>query len=436
MNDCGKQLRVLFINSGILGHQSVHRLLEQTVQAVPQMEPCHIDLSQGLSVTDRVIRRLMCLRPPGVLGRECQNMDLARWRHELHCGLLAARRIRDCERWNRKFDLIHFHPQATAYCSLRRMKKTPAIVSIDCTPGLAGQDVSALERLTYRPNVAHDGKVFRAAAAIVSTSKWAADDLARAYPDCTGKINVLPYPVRLEMFDEGWVHERYVRASAPGCGTGVGRISNPSHQDRATTGVRVLFVGGDFPRKGGLELLEAWSRGGFAGSARLQLVTNWPLREQDLPAGVLLVKNISAYTPAWRQLWREADVFVMPTRSEAFGMVYQEAAAAGLPCIATRINAIPEIIAHGETGLLVDRGDIPGLIQALRTLVGGAEVRRRMGAAARRRIQALSSPENYTAKLVSLIRSVSARTTQMSNSPMTNDERMSNDEARNPGIRH
>jgi starch synthase len=393
MNDCGKKLRVLFINSGILGHQSVHRLLEQTVQAVPQMEPCHIDLSQGLSVTDRVIRRLMCLRPPGVLGRGCQNMDLARWRHELHCGLLAARRIRACERWNREFDLIHFHPQATAYCSLRRMKKTPAIVSIDCTPGLAGQDVSALERLTYRPNVAHDGKVFRAAAAIVSTSKWAAEDLARAYPDCTGKINVLPYPVRLEMFDEGWAQERYLRSSAA-----------------SDVPLRVLFVGGDFPRKGGLELLEAWNRGGFAGSARLQLVTNWPLREQDLPSGVLLVKNVSAYTPAWRQLWREADIFVMPTRSEAFGMVYQEAAAAGLPCIATRINAIPEIIAHGETGLLVDPGDIPGLIQALRTLVGSAEVRRSMGAAARRRIQALSSPENYTAKLVSLIHSVSART--------------------------
>ena len=123
MNDCGKKLRVLFVNSGILGHQSVHRLLEETARAIPQMEAHHIDLSQGLSVTDRVIRRLMCLRPPGVLGWGCQNMDLARWRHELHCGLLAARRIRECERWNTKFDLIHFHPQATAYCTTNGYNK-------------------------------------------------------------------------------------------------------------------------------------------------------------------------------------------------------------------------------------------------------------------------------------------------------------------------
>jgi glycosyltransferase involved in cell wall biosynthesis len=169
--------------------------------------------------------------------------------------------------------------------------------------------------------------------------------------------------------------------------------------------VRLLFIGGDFPRKGGPELLDAWSQAGFAGSACLELVTNWPLPERELPAGVRLVKNVSAYTPAWRQLWREADVFVMPTRSEAFGMVYQEAAAAGLPCIATRINAIPEIVAHGETGLLVDPGDTSGLMQALRTLVASAELRRRMGAAARARMHALSSPDAYAAKLVALIRS-------------------------------
>jgi starch synthase len=387
MDDCGKKLRVLFVNSGILGHQSVHRLLEQTVGDIPHLETHHIDLSRGLSVTDRVIRRLMCMRPPGVLARGCHNLDLARWRHELHCGLLAARRIRHHERRHGNLDVIHFHPQATAYCSLRRMGTTPGIVSIDCTQDLAGEAVSRLERWTFRPNVVHDGKVFRAAAAIVSTSKWAGDDLARKYPDCAGKINVLPYPVRLEMFEENWIEERYVRTRA-----------------RAVVPVRCLFLGGDFPRKGGPSLLDAWSQGGLAGSARLDLVTNWPLVEQELPAGVRLVKNIAAYTPAWRQLWREADVFVMPTRSEAFGMVYQEAAAAGLPCIATRINAIPEIVADGETGLLVDPGDIPALIQALRRLVANAELRRRMGAAARRRIQALSSPEKYAANLVSLIR--------------------------------
>ena len=50
-----------------------------------------------------------------------------------------------------------------------------------------------------------------------------------------------------------------------------------------------------------------------------------------------------------------ADIFVMPTRNEAFGLVFQEAAAAGVPAIGTRQNAVPEIIVDGETGLLVAR---------------------------------------------------------------------------------
>ena len=48
----------------------------------------------------------------------------------------------------------------------------------------------------------------------------------------------------------------------------------------------------------------------------------------------------------------------MPTRNEAFGLVFQEAAAAGLPAIGTRLNAIPEIVADGETGILVHPGHV------------------------------------------------------------------------------
>ena len=76
-----------------------------------------------------------------------------------------------------------------------------------------------------------------------------------------------------------------------------------------------------------------------------------------LPTGVDLVGGVTPYTEAWRDIWRAADVFVMPARAEAFGMVYQEAAAAGVPVIAPRINAVPEIVEHGVTGVLVPPGD-------------------------------------------------------------------------------
>jgi glycosyltransferase involved in cell wall biosynthesis len=114
---------------------------------------------------------------------------------------------------------------------------------------------------------------------------------------------------------------------------------------------------------------------------------------------------VAPYSREWYELWRRADLFVMPTRQEAFGMVYQEAAAAGLPVIATNINAIPEIVQDTVTGLLVRPGDQDQLIGALRTLVKSAELRRQMGTAGRRRITSISDPAAYATKLGDLIRS-------------------------------
>jgi starch synthase len=385
--------RALFINSGILGHSSVFNLLKQSTDLDPEIEAVHINLSDGLSVRDRVFRRLLCFQVPGGAKFSGSNIDLARWRHEMHAGLLAARRIKACERSGGRFDVLHFHTQATAYFSLKRMRSVPSVVSIDCTQGLARQEASSrIARSTYLPNSIHDGFVFRAATAIISISRWAADAVAREYPDCADKIQVLAYPVRLENFDARWVEDRFSRFA-----------------EESPSPVRVLFMGGDFIRKGGADLLAAWKAGDFAKRARLELVTDWPLAQSKLPEGVSVTRGINAFTPAWRELWRRADLFVMPTRGEAFGMVYQEAAAAGLPSIGTRINAVPEIIEDGVTGLLIAPGNVAELVKSLDSLINSAKLRREMGAAARRRIEARGCPESYAKKLTSLLKQVAGK---------------------------
>ena len=124
-----------------------------------------------------------------------------------------------------------------------------------------------------------------------------------------------------------------------------------------------------------------------------------------LDAGGLSVhRGVRAYTAAWFDLWRQADAFVMATRGEAFGMVFQEAAAAGLPALGTRINAIPEIVQHGATGLLVPPDDARALADALRRLVDDAALRARLGGAARARIEQIASFDGYAARLGALLR--------------------------------
>ena len=86
---------------------------------------------------------------------------------------------------------------------------------------------------------------------------------------------------------------------------------------------------------------------------------------------------------------RAFDVFALPTRREAFGTVFVEAAAMGLPVIGTQVGGVPETMMPGRSGLLVPPNDPGALAQALDLLLGDAALRRRMGEAGRARVRDL-----------------------------------------------
>jgi glycosyltransferase involved in cell wall biosynthesis len=246
--------------------------------------------------------------------------------------------------------------------------------------------------LTYGPNVRRDGEIFRAAKLIISTSQWAADCLREEYPDCTTEIAVMANPVELDGFDPAWLDERYARAT-----------------QSAAYRPRVLFMGGDFRRKGGDDLLDAWRARQLGARARLDIVTSSPLEPRRLSEGVSVHTGVTAHSPEWRRLWRDADLFVLPTRDEAFGLVFQEAAAAGLPAIGTRINAIPELVHDRRSGLLVEPGAIEALTRALNCLIDSAELRRDLGARGREFILRTANPDSYRRELTAAIRHVANR---------------------------
>ncbi|MEW6765589.1 MAG: glycosyltransferase family 4 protein [Pseudomonadota bacterium] len=78
------------------------------------------------------------------------------------------------------------------------------------------------------------------------------------------------------------------------------------------------------------------------------------------------------------------DMVVHPADTEGLGVSLLQASAAGVPVIATRAGGIPEAIRDGETGLLVEPGDVTGLRQAILRLLGDAALRRSLGQAGRR----------------------------------------------------
>jgi phosphatidyl-myo-inositol dimannoside synthase len=102
------------------------------------------------------------------------------------------------------------------------------------------------------------------------------------------------------------------------------------------------------------------------------------------------------------RLYSGSAVFALPSRTsvdppqgEGFGLVYIEAGAAGLAVVAERAGAIPEVVADGESGLLIEPGDIYGLSDALTRLLRDPELAERLGAEGRRRASTVFSYERF-----------------------------------------
>ncbi|MHA7887730.1 glycosyltransferase [Roseicyclus sp.] len=78
-----------------------------------------------------------------------------------------------------------------------------------------------------------------------------------------------------------------------------------------------------------------------------------------------------------------ADLLVLPTRAEAFGQVLSEAMSCGIPCVSFRVGGVPDVVRHGQTGLLAEPEDVTSLRQAIETLLHDDALRHRMGRASR-----------------------------------------------------
>jgi glycosyltransferase involved in cell wall biosynthesis len=155
--------------------------------------------------------------------------------------------------------------------------------------------------------------------------------------------------------------------------------------------VRLLSVGAVVPRKGFDVLIAALARVTDP-SWRLTIVGD---RTRDRNAVAQLDAEIARHAlggaidvlgavcpQRLAALYVEADVFVLASHFEGYGMAYAEAVAHGLPVIGTSAGAIPDTVPP-EAGLLVTPGDTAALARALRRVIADADLRRRLAGAAR-----------------------------------------------------
>ncbi len=80
-----------------------------------------------------------------------------------------------------------------------------------------------------------------------------------------------------------------------------------------------------------------------------------------------------------------ADLLLLPSETESFGLVALEAMASGVPVVASRVGGLPEVVEHGVTGYLAPVGDVEAMAEFSLRILSDCEVRKRFGEAARER---------------------------------------------------
>jgi glycosyltransferase involved in cell wall biosynthesis len=265
------------------------------------------------------------------------------------------------------------------------MRSLPTVISIDATP-INFDNVGAGYAHRRQAAPLESGKLrihrrtFTAARAIVAFSQWAADSVVSDYGIPAERVHVIRPGVDLGKFCPGVVRQ----AEPP----------------------RILFVGGNFARKGGNDLLHAMR--GLGASAELDLVTSDPPAAIPRDIKVRVHTGLGHDSAKLFDLYRQADIFALPSRADCSPHVIAEALASGLAVVACDTGAVSELVVDGENGLLVPPAAPVALEAALRTLVDRPDLRRVMGERALVRARREHDAGRNAKKVFELMRGLSS----------------------------
>lgn len=218
---------------------------------------------------------------------------------------------------------------------------------------------SPVQRIHYATDLRYYvSRALRRATAVSAVSAATAD-LVREELDYAGSIEVIPNGIDTSLFRPG---DEGVRTSGP---------------------LRVLFCGNPTRRKGAEWLPQISERVG----RDAEIAVTGGLRDvaTDGQKGLRPIGTVSP--AAMPELYRKFDVLLAPSVREGMSLAVLEAMGSGLPVVASDIPSMREIIKDGDGGLLCPLGDVDAFAEALRRLATAPELRARMGACNRARVE-------------------------------------------------
>lgn len=352
-----------FVKIGEFSHAN-RAVLEQLTARFPQLEPTVVDLND-LEVIRRWDVPGLVLSVMNEFGAAA-CMSVGRLRRHIYKTPYMMRRSRAAllRRLAGKQFAFTFQTQSLFDAS------------VPGTPHFIYTDHTHLENLRYP---------LPEAAAPVSR-RWAA--LERGIYQNARTIFTMSANIARSLVDEYGCSPQKVACVYAGSNVSAELANNIDNRRFAAK--NILFVGVDWERKGGADLLEAFRivRQSHP-DVQLTVVGCSPAISEP---GVHVAGRVPLEDVA--RFYREASVFCMPTLNEPFGLVFLEAGMYGLPVVATPIGAIPEIVREGETGYLVAPRSPRELAARLSRLIAAPELCERLGSQARQWINARYSWES------------------------------------------
>ena len=365
----GPRFRVLSIQEPVLGNYTYAETLRRSFRDSTRCELESYWLDEQRALSAKILCKVLTLRSPSQWINE-RHLDFWLARHELAWGYtgraLAAKALR-----TKRYSVLHFHTHTVSYCSVSLMTRIPTVISADMSVFQYGHRAGAPWAWPFVPLHHMERRVFRAAHTVVFWSEWARRSGVENHNLPSEKTMVIPPGVEVDRLHAG--RERTGRAP-----------------------LRILFVGNDFARKGGQELLNVFLRR-FKDKGELHLVTNGVVGAEH--PNVHIHRQVRPYSDEWLSLYAEADMFVLPTWSDASPLAILEAMAAGLPIIATNISGIPELVTDGKNGLLIEPGKLDALAQRIERLLIDRGLRLRMGVEARNTAEEKFSARRHCERL-------------------------------------
>lgn len=273
--------------------------------------------------------------------------------------LRAAQLVRQAER-EAPLDALFLHTQTISLFAAGFMRRIPTLLSLDATPKNV-DEISASyghrvgNRMAEWLKLAAHRRVMRRARAFTTWSEWAKASLVADYGVSANSVTVVHPGTMLQNFP------LEVKQRKPGAK------------------LQLLFVGGDMTRKGGDLLVDVF-RQSLRDRCDLHLVTTADVAPQE---GVHVYRGVKPHSPELLDLYRAADVFVLPTRGDCLAVVLGEAMAAALPIITTNVGAHAEAVEDGASGYVIERNDAAALRDRILALADDRHLVARIGARSR-----------------------------------------------------